>query len=175
MLSFRDFLKYAERLHEDAQEKGEGKRAYPYIIGSILNSWMSIESFINNMMHDFASLPNDIFTIHERGFLKEHQVRFEDRGAKAGTFYIGKQEEFRRLEDKILFLIAKFGKNKTVNKGAHLWQRFEKMKVMRNTLSHPKRNREIELTLADAKESIDVAKEVISLVSEEVWKKPIKW
>ncbi len=175
MFSFRDFLNYAERLYEDAKEKGNVTSAYPYIIGSILNSWMSIESFINNMMQDFTALPEDMFTIHERGFLEEKQVRFADKGAKAGTFYLGNKEEFRRLEDKILFLIAKFGKSRTIDKGTHIWQRFDKMKYKRNALSHPKKNREIALSLKDAQEAIDVAKGVITLVSKEVWKKPIKW
>ena len=175
MFSFRDYLDYAERLYEDAKEKGKVTSAYPYIIGSILNSWMAIESFINNMMQDFTVLPQDVFTIHEKGFLEEKQVRFEDKGANAGTFCLGNKEEFRRLEDKILFLIVKFGKSKTVDKGTHIWQRFEKMKSKRNALSHPKRNREIVLTLKDAQEAIAIAKDVITLVSKEVWKKPIKW
>lgn len=175
LFSFRDFLDYAEQLYNDAMSKGEERNATPYIIGSILNSWMSIESFINNMMQDFASLPEEMFTIHEKGFLEEKQVRFANKGTKAGAFCIENKEEFRRLEDKILFLIAKFGKGKTINKGTHIWQRFEKIKNKRNTLSHPKKNRDIELILEDAKEAIEVAKSVITLVSREVWKKPIKW
>ncbi len=175
MLTFRDFLDYAERLFEDADKKSEGRGAYPYIIGSILNSWMAIESFTNNMMQDFTSLPEATFTLHERGFLEEKQVRFSDRGIKAGTFYLEGKEEFRRLEDKILFLIAKFGKSKTVDKGTHIWQRFQKIKDKRNALSHPKRNRVINLTLKDAQEAMEVARSVISLVSQEVWQKPVKW
>jgi len=175
MLTFRNFLDYAEKLYDDAKSEDKKGDANPYIIGSILNSWMSIESFINNMMQDFASLPEDMFTIHERGFLEEKQVRFANKGDKAGTFYLENKEEFRRLEDKILFLVAKFGKSRSVDKGAPLWQRFERMKDKRNTLSHPRKNQEIELTLKDAQEVIEVAKSVITLVSREVWKKPIKW
>jgi len=175
MFSFRDFLDYAELLYKDAQTKGEGRGSVPYIIGSILNSWMSIELFINNMMQDFASLPDNMFTIHERGFLEEKQVRFANRGAKAGLFFLENKEDFKRLEDKILFLIAKFGKSKAVDKGTHIWQQFEKMKDKRNALSHPRRSKNIELTLRDAEQAIAVAKDVIALVSKEVWKKPIRW
>lgn len=175
MLSFRDFLHYAESLYEDARDKSQGGSAAPYIIGSILNSWMSIESFINNMMQDFASLPEGVFTIHERGFLEEKQVRFANNGNKAGTFCLGNKEEFRRLEDKILFLIAKFGRGKGASKGTHLWQRFQEMKDKRNTLTHPRRTRAIKLTLEDAQEAIDVAKNVIDFVSQEVWKRPVRW
>ena len=51
----------------------------------------------------------------------------------------------------------------------------DEIKDKRNALSHPKRNRGFELTLKDAQEAIEVAKSVITLVSKEVWKKPIKW
>jgi hypothetical protein len=175
MFSFRDFLDYAERLYNDATEIGGNRNANAYIIGSILNSWMAVESFINNMMHDFASLPKDMFTIHERGFLEEKQVRFANKGENAGTFHIENREEFRRLEDKILFLIAKFGTTKTIKKGATIWQRFEEIKEKRNYLSHPRRTKEIDLSLKDAQEAIDVAKSVITFVSREVWGKSIKW
>lgn len=175
ILSFREFMDYAELLYEDAKGKREGRNARPYIIGSILNSWMSIESFINNMMQDFASMPKEMFTIYERGFLEEKQVRFVNKGSDAGTFKVENKEEYRRLEDKILFLIVKFGKSKTVDKATLIWQRFGKIRDKRNALSHPKRNREIDLTLKDAQEALDVAKNVIALVSMEVWRKPIKW
>lgn len=175
MPSFRDFLDYAERLYEDAKNMDEGRKANPYIIGSILNSWMAIESFINNMMQDFASLPEGMFTIHERGFLEEKQVRFTNKGKKAGIFCIENKEEFRRLEDKILFLIAKFGKTRAIDKGTHIWQKFEKVKAKRNAISHPKKTQDIKLTLEDAQEAITVAKNVITMVSREVWQKPIKW
>lgn len=174
-LSFRDFLYYAECLYEDAKGKSSGSSGNPYIIGSVLNSWMSMESFINNMLIDFTALSDHTFTIHERGFLEEKQVRFANKGIKAGTFYIENKEEFKRLEDKILFLIAKFGKKKTFNKGSVLWQRFEKIKTKRNALSHPKKNKEVTITLKDAEDAIIIAKEIITLVSKEVWKQPIKW
>jgi hypothetical protein len=175
MFSFREFLDYAERLYDDAKDKGKNELASPYIIGSILNAWMAIESFINNMMQDFASLPGGTFTTHELGFLEEKQVRFADRGAQVGTFYVDKNDEYKRLEDKILFLIVKFGRKKKIDKGTHLWQRFEKIKSKRNDLSHPRRKKEIILSLNDAKEAIEVAKSIISMVSKEVWNQGIKW
>ena len=175
MLSFRELLGYADRLYEDAKEQCHHGSADPYIIGSILNSWMAIESFINNMMQDFASLPEDMFNIHERGFLVEKQVRFQSKGKKAGTFMVEKNAEFKRLEDKILFLIAKFGKSSCVDKGTKIWQEFEDMKNKRNYLSHPKKDEEFALTINDALDSINTAKAIINLVSIEVWKKPVKW
>jgi len=175
MFTYRGFIDYAELLYSEAQAASSKKRANAYIIGSILNSWLSIESFINNMMQDFTTLSGDTYTVHERGFLEEKQVRFETEGAKAGTFCIESREEYRRIEDKILFLIAKFGKRGKVDKGASVWQNFEKMKEKRNNLTHPRRRREIELKLEDAQDAIEVAKSVIDFVSQEVWKKNIRW
>lgn len=175
MFTFRDLLDYSERLHNDAREAGNEIAAYPYIIGSILMAWMSIESFINNMLQDFSSLPEGIFTVHEQGFLEERQVRFISKGAEAGTFQVGGKDDYKRLEDKIQFLLAKCGRKNKLNKGATIWQDFEKIKTVRNALSHPKRTRDIKLTLNDAGEAIEVARDVISFVSRQVWKKQIKW
>ncbi len=175
MLSFREFMGYAERLYEDAEDRGEVDSANPYIIGSILISWMAIESFVNNRMQDFASLPEGMFTIHERGFLEEKQVEFMTKGDKAGTFCLGNKEAFRRLEDKILFLIAKSGKSGRVSRGTSLWQQLEKIKNKRNSLTHPRGNQEIKLSLKDAEKAIEVSKGVITLVSKEIWGKPVEW
>ena len=53
-LSFRAFLNYAEKLHNQALEAANHNAAMPYLIGSVLTSWISLESFVNNMMQDYA-------------------------------------------------------------------------------------------------------------------------
>jgi hypothetical protein len=180
MLSFRDFLDYADRLCRQAH--GTDHRGCPnaYVIGSILSSWMSIESFINNMMGDFAKLPPDMFSVHERGFLQEKQVLFETAGDDAGTFRLDRKPDFRHLEDKILFLIAKFGgqprdKGKKHVRQTDLWRRFQEIKKKRNALSHPRRAEPLELSPDDARDAIQVARGIIEFVSQAVWKKPVKW
>ena len=173
-LSFRDFLGFADVLREQAANCENLGRSLPYIIGSILNSWMALESFVNNMLFDFASLPASGFTVHERGFLEERQVRFSVSGSDAGTFKLEAAPEYRRLEDKVLFLTAKFGKNK-LDKGTALWQRFEKIKKKRNVLSHLRRGDDLVLSVADCDEAASVTKDLITMLSKEVWKKPVKW
>jgi hypothetical protein len=172
-LSFRAFLNYAEKLHAQALDAANHDGSVPYLIGSILTSWISLESFVNNMMQDYASLPERIFSVHERGFLEEKQVLFNRSGKDAGIFAIGKNPEFRRIEDKVLFLIAKFGGGK-VDKGGTLWQKFEKVKKKRNALSHYRRNSDIELTIQDSLEAMEMAKELIEFLSRRIWKKPLK-
>lgn len=168
-------MDYSERLCNDAKETGDEITAAPYIIGSILIAWMSIESFINNMLQDFSSLPEGIFTVHEKGFLEEKQVKFISKGAEAGTFQVEKKDDYKRLEDKILFLLAKCGQKSGLSKGSTIWQDFEKIKTVRNSLSHPKRTRDIKLTLNDSEAAIRVARDVISFVSRQVWKKKVTW
>jgi hypothetical protein len=124
------------------------------------------------MMEDFASLPPDLFTVHERAFLEERCVQFASSGANAGTFELINRPEYRRLEDKILFLIAKFS-NIRVDKGSGIWQRFEQSKTIRDRLTHPRKKTDLPLSAQDAKNAIEVAKEIIQLVSTGVWGKKV--
>lgn len=173
-LSFRAFLRYADGLHSQAIKAVNHKSAVPYLIGSILTSWISLESFVNNMMQDYAALPEATFSAHEEGFLKERQVHFNRSGEGAGTFTVGSNAEFRRIEDKVLFLMAKFGSGK-LDKGGRLWQRFEKVKKKRNALSHYRRDSDVELTIQDSQEAMDLVKELIELLSKKIWKKSVSW
>jgi hypothetical protein len=173
-LSFRAFLSYADKLHSQALGAANHNSAVPYLIGSILTSWISIESFVNNMMQDYAALPERTFSTHEEGFLKEKRVHFNQSGTYAGTFAVSNNPEFRRIEDKVLFLIAKFGGGK-LDRGGKLWQKFKKVKARRNALSHHRRDSDIELTSQDSQEAMELAKELIEFLSRKVWKKPLKW
>ena len=174
MLDFRNFIFYSEQLYEDALLKSNIYDNNQYIIGCILISWMAIESLANDVMQDFAYLPK-YFSIHERGFLEEKKVKFINKGKDLGTFSLSKENEFHRLEEKILFLIVKLGKTKKVDKGSNVWQMFDKFEGIRNALTHPKRKRQIKLTNKDAEESIDMAKSMISLLYNEIYGKKMKW
>lgn len=173
-LSFRTFVSFAEKLHDQAVSAESRAAAMPYVIGSILTSWIAVESFVNNMMQDYAVLPAGMFSIHERGFLQEKQVQFIRAGKDAGCFSISESPEFKRVEDKILFLIAKVGRG-NVDKGAHLWQQFEKVKKKRNALVHYRKGYEIELTVGDSQEAIEMGRELIEFLSKKVWKQLLKW
>ena len=108
MLTFREYLTYAEKhlmLAEDEIEKG--KDATWLLIPSIILAWASIESFVNNILDDFSALPDEIFELHERAFLLEKKLKLVDSGAKIGQFVL-EGSEYRRIEDKIFFLVAKF-------------------------------------------------------------------
>jgi hypothetical protein len=177
-LSFRDFLDFAQGFRSNAESaaaQGHERLATSYIIASILLSWISIESFVNNMFEDFAALPQDIFTVHERGFLLERAVEFSVAGETAGEFCLTNRTDYKRLEDKILFLVGKFGGGTKLDKGGPLWQKFEAVKQNRNLLSHPRRGQELNLSLDAASDALQVAQAVIDVLAEKVWGKPVHW
>ncbi|MGA9047963.1 MAG: hypothetical protein WB588_03130 [Dehalococcoidia bacterium] len=141
---------------------------------AIVFAFMSIESFINNMMSDFSSLPDPLFSVHEQGFLSERNVSFSISGTNIGKFELTNRKEYKRLEDKIVFLLRRFGGN-VVIKNDSLWQRFDKTREIRDRLTHPRKDDEAPPTPVDARIALEVGKEIITLVSTKVWGKPVEF
>lgn len=172
MLNFRDYLSYSEKYIQLAEEESLDK--LKFLIPSILLSWIAIESFINNIMDDFGSLPEDLFELHERGLLLEKKVTFVDHGGDMGKFKLD-HTEYKRLEEKILFLITKFGNLNKPYKGEILWQDFENLRDTRNKILHPRRDTELELTVEKAYKYLETSKDIIQFVSTNVWGKQISF
>ena len=172
---FRDFLDYARAFHEAAQEAGsQAHTAARHASASILFAWTAVEALINDMMADFAALPEDTFSVHERGFLEERAVEFVRSGDKLGQFVVTERPDYRRLDDKIMFLLARFAKGTRLDKGSALWQKFEQAKNRRNSIAHPRKTTTLDVTAADAADAIEVAEEVIQVVAKGVWKKDLR-
>src|SRR5688500_10891670 len=56
-----------------------------------------------------------------------------------GKFLLDTRREYRRLEEKIFFLIRKFSKSDDHDcKRTSLWHEFEGLKDVRNKIAHPK-------------------------------------
>ncbi len=175
MADFRDFLDDAEYFLDEAKKANTKKLTGPLersIIGSILFSWIALESFINNIMIDFSALPEDTFPLPEQAFLSEKELEFSDSGDNEGRFYISSRKRYRPLEHKILFSAAKFGKGTKFDKGGVLWQKFQSMKDIRDQLTHPRKSDEVYLTLQNTEDALQVSKEIILTVSKKVWGKP---
>lgn len=173
MSEFREYLDHSERFINAAEATTSEDEENALLCASIMFSWIAIESFVNNVSDDFNQVPSDMFPMHERAFLLEKKLRFEDRGSELGKFIIDRnQNEFRRLEEKIFFLIAKFSQAKNL-RGDSLWQTFEKFKDKRNKITHPRRNDEVTLDINETKDFFNVAREIIDLISKNVWKKSI--
>ncbi len=173
--------RYYRELIEDAQwfcDQAEGAKGSlnqgRFATASILFSFIALESFINNMMFDFTALPSGLLTPHEQGFLAERAVELADSGANAGKFEVTDKRRYQSLEYKIMFLVARFSKD-TVDKGSTLWQRFQKMKEVRDLLTHPRKDVIQVPSPVEAEEAIGVAKEIIQLVSQKVWGKKVQF
>jgi hypothetical protein len=176
MTSYRDFLDYAEGFYQEARvsEKcGENRKAEKSLIASILFSWISVEAFVNGMLDGLTSMPTEAFSLHEKALLTEKTVEFLDSGHHAGTFRLSKRTQYRRIEDKILFLIAKFGMGTAPDKGGPLWQTFVEFKKKRDQLTHPRKIQDMSLTVADADAALETSKNIIRLLAGEVWRKHV--
>jgi len=174
MLNFRDYLNYADKhLLLAAEESDKSRNVKWLLIPATILTWTAIESFVNNMLDDFSNLPPGIFELHERALLLEQKIKLLDKGDNIGQFVI-QGTEYRRLEDKIFFLIAKFSvaENKNI-KGNSLWSEFVELKDIRDRLIHPRRDTEVELSIDQGYSFIKTAKSIIQLISEHVWHKAV--
>jgi hypothetical protein len=164
VISFREYITYAEKHLATAEEEIEvGRSGEPYLVPAIILAWSAIESFVNNRLDEFDSLPSTLFAPHEKAFLTERLLTFENSGADAGKFVI-KGSAYRKLSDKILFLIAKCGSQ--VNKGRPPWQDFERLKDVRDALIHPRLAKHISINAEVTRDCILTSKKVILLISE---------
>jgi hypothetical protein len=173
MNSYREYIQYSERYIQFAKESQFESDFNIYLVPSIILAWSSIEYLVNNMLDDFSQLPKDLFFLHEQGLLLEKKVSFIDTGVNAGQFQL-KGIEYKRLDDKILFLLSKFGDgNKADLKGKKLWQDFIKFKNVRDDIIHPRRSKHVELTIELVEGFIQTTKDILILISFKVWGKRV--
>lgn len=172
MLTYREYLSYSDKYIQLAEDEPFDK--LKFLIPSILLSWIAVESFINNIMDDFSSLPKDLFELHERSLLLEKKVIFVDHGKNMGKFKLD-QTEYKKLEEKILFLVTKFGNLNKPYKGDLLWQNFEDLRDTRNKILHPRKNTDLELTIQKANKYLEISKNIIQFVSKNVWDKRVSF
>lgn len=172
-LDFYDYLDSSSTFLTSAENSDSETEKNSLLAASVIFSWIAIESFVNNMIDDFNQIPKDLFAMHERAFLIEKKLKFQDHGRNIGTFVVdSNQNDFKRLEDKIFFLIAKFSKIGDL-RGGTLWQEFEKFKDLRNKLVHPRRDHQLRLDLKAVRRHQETSKKIINLISRNVWKKKI--
>lgn len=171
MFTYRDYLGYAERSLIGVIDDDPASQWL--LIPATILAWSAIESFVNNMLDDFASLAPGTFQIHEQSFLLEKRLRFVNQGEDIGQFVL-EGKEYRRLDDKIFFLIVKSGGHNLTNvKGKTLWQNFELFKDIRDALVHPRRGKEVNMTKEMVDGFIETSKLIIKLISKNVWKKEV--
>ena len=173
MIGFRDYVRYAEKQLRIAEKEIEnGKSGDPHLIPAVILAWSAIESFVNNRLDEFDSLPAKLFAPHEKAFLIEKHLQFQNEGTQAGEFII-KGNAFKSLSDKILFLMAKQGV--TAKKGTPLWQDFVELRKVRDSLVHPRKGKYKRVTPDLARKCIRISKQVIELISEALAPKKVRF
>lgn len=175
MVDYRELIRFAENQIELA-ENGDSGNANLYVVPAIILSWIAVEAFMNNMLDDFADLPEDIFPLHEVAFMKERRIDFNSEGQNVGTFTINdKRPDYRILEEKISFLLAKFGSAPNY-RGDSLWQKFSRFRQVRNRLVHPRQSSGLDMpTIDESKEYVETAQEIIKFVSKHVWSQAVEF
>lgn len=171
MYDYRDYLSFSNRLFQVAEE--ETGSVDSLLVPAVLLAWIAIEALINSMVDDFSSLPEDLFQLHERAFMMEKRLVLVDKGRDLGKFLLDTRSEHRRLEEKIFFLIRKFGKQEHDYKGSSLWQDFQELKDVRNKIAHPRRDDSLELSVDSVGKHLKTSEEVIKFISTNVWGKPV--
>lgn len=176
MLNFRDYLNFSEKYIRNAEDDCiKSSNSDWLLIPSIILAWTAIESFVNNRLFDYGSLPENIFELHERAFLLEKKLKFNESGENLGSFCL-EGNEYRRLEDKIFFLISKFSSKKESDlKGKSLWQNFQEFKTLRDNILHPRTDKEIDIDINAAKKHLDTSKSIIQLISAHLWGKKVEF
>lgn len=171
MREFRDYFRYARKYVSLAEDKVRYQEDVEWLlIPATILAWSAIESFVNNRCDDLNSLPADIFELHERAFLQEKYLRFEDKGTDIGKFVL-EGNNYQALENKIFFLLAKMGsRDATALKSGALWFRFKAFKDARDSLAHPRRDTEIILNIQVVYDFIETAQGIIQEISERIWK-----
>ncbi len=175
-VSYRELIEDAQWFYDQAEDAQKNSKIQErFSTASILFSFIALESFINDMMSDFTALPAGLLTPHEQGFLAERAVELADSGANAGKFeVIINKRRYQSLEYKIMFLVARFSRD-TVDKGSALWQKFQQMKDIRDSLTHPRKDATHLPLPTDAEEALGVSKDIIQLTSQKVWKKRVQF
>ena len=127
------------------------------------------------MLDDFSTLEKQL-ELHELALLKERKLKFHSNGKNVGQFTLD-ANEFRRIDEKIYFLVSKFGtgvESSGLEKGDRIWQSFEDFRKARNSVVHP-RDTESDITVVQVEAFIATAKDVIRILGKQIWNKTIKF
>lgn len=129
--SFASLLwEQAKRFYEKASEAVSEDARSAYLNSSIMLGFAALEAHVNAIAEEFANFTN--VSVHDRGVLREREVRLEH-----GVFRLSGTTKFFRLEERVQFLHAKFGRGQ-LDRKAVWWADLQTALKLRNNLTHPK-------------------------------------
>jgi hypothetical protein len=123
-------LEEAKRFLELAGEASGDEGVNANLHASMVLAFCALEAHINAVSDEMALQKG--LTAHEKSILLEREVRLEN-----GQYKLKNALKMYRLEDRILFLFARFTKS-TLDRDALWWARLKESLNIRNKISHPK-------------------------------------
>lgn len=101
-----------------------------FLNSAIMLGFAALEAHINAVAEELSNSAN--VSVHDRGILREREVRIEN-----GIFRLASASKFYRVEDRLLFLHAKFGDG-PLDRKVSWWADLQTALKLRNDLTHPK-------------------------------------
>lgn len=123
-------LEEAKRFLELAGEALEDDGVTANLHAGMVLAFCALEAHINAVSDEMAFQKG--LTAHERSILLEREVSLD-----SGHYKLKNALKMYRLEDRILFLFARFGKS-TLDKNSPWWAKLKASLKVRNGISHPK-------------------------------------
>lgn len=123
-------LEEAKRFLELANEASQDEGISGNLHASMVLAFCALEAHINAISDEMALRRG--LTAHEKSILLEQEVHLDN-----GQYKLKKGLKMHRLEDRILFLFARFTKS-ALNKDVTWWGRLKESLNIRNEISHPK-------------------------------------
>jgi hypothetical protein len=123
-------LEEAKRFLELAGEALEDDGVTANLHAGMVLAFCALEAHVNAVSDEMALQKG--LTAHEKSILLEREVNLE-----SGHYKLKSTLKMYRLEDRILFLFARFAKS-TLDKNSPWWAKLKASLKIRNELSHPK-------------------------------------
>lgn len=129
---FEDYLQDAHYFLGQAKAADDDRTARRLYRAAVFYTAAAVEAFVNYVGDTLQK--GERFDAHEIAFLTDKKF-----GLNAGKFEALAQSEFHRLEDKLIFLITKFGA--PLDRAANpAWSRFQEFKKLRDAITHPRKD-----------------------------------
>jgi hypothetical protein len=124
-------LEEAKAFFEKARATSEEKSKEAYLHAALNLGFCAVEAHLNAIADDFLTL--DSLSHNDKSILSEKKIEVDH-----GEFRVTERLQIYRLEDRLLFLCARFSKKGPLDRSAVYWGHFKEALVLRNGLTHPK-------------------------------------
>lgn len=155
-------LEEAKRFLEKAVEARSDDEQAASLHAALMIGFCAFEAQLNAIA-DEMSVGHGL-SIHERAVLQEREVRLEN-----GKFSLQKGLKMYRLDDRVMFLYARFSTTK-LDREEPWWAALRKAITLRNELTHPKDVPAV--SIASIRDAMSAIIEAIDRLYKAVYKKP---